>query len=239
MASPRHPRRPAMRARRPVAARPVVARPVLTRPVVVAALTAVVAVSLAGCLTGERPSFLDDQPVSAETGNEAIDAVLERLDAATLAEFTAEYDILTKLGNQTSVASVVHAPVGRRSVTIDDVRFIEGSGQPATCDLATGECRASIDDASISDIGVTHRFYADDFARRLRVDANRRIGEPVAYTITAAGLPALCVDVPVSGGTKVYCAIEAGPLALYDGNDVNIALSHYTDVPDESAFQTS
>lgn len=198
-----------------------------------------ISVALAGCITGQRPSFLEDQPVSAETGDESIDDVLERLDRASLAEFTADYDILTKLGNRSSTATVVQAPVGRRSVTINDIRFVEGTGQPATCDLSTGECQASIDDAYVSDVGITHRFYAEDFARRLRVDANRRIGEPVAYTITAAGLPALCVDVPVSGGTKVYCAIEAGPLALYDGNDVNIALTRFTDVPDESAFETS
>ncbi len=195
--------------------------------------------SLAGCITGQRPSFLEDQPVNAETGSDAIDDVLARLDSVALAEFTADYDILTKLGNRTSTAQVVQASPDRRSVTIDDLRFIEGDPQPATCDLTSGECQASIDDARISDIGVTHRFYAEDFARRLRVDANRRIGEPVAYTITAAGLPALCVDVPVSGGTKVYCAIEAGPLALYDGNDVNIALTRYSDVHDETAFETN
>lgn len=196
------------------------------------------AIALAGCITGQRPSFLDDQPVATETGNEPIDDVLERLDSVGLAEFTADYEILTKLGNRTSTARVVHAPTDRWSVTINDVRFIDGSVQAATCDLASAECQASIDDARISDIGVTHRFYAADFARRLRVDANRRIGEPVAYSITAAGLPALCVDVPVSGGVKVYCAIEAGPLALYDGNDVNIALTNYSDVPDETAFET-
>jgi hypothetical protein len=228
MATPRHTPRRYSRAHRPNA-----------RRLSLLVLGLLFALPLAGCITGQRPSFPDDQPISTETGNEAIDAVLERLDSVALAEFTADYEILTKLGNRTSTATVVQAPTGRRSITINDVRFIDGSVQPATCDLATGECQATIDDARISDVGVTHRFYAEDFARRLRVDANRRIGEPVAYSITAAGLPALCVDVPVSGGTKAYCAIEAGPLALYDGNDVNIALTRYSDVPDESAFETS
>lgn len=194
---------------------------------------------LTGCITGKRPSFEDDQPVAGGTGNEAIDDVLDRLDSAALAEFTAGYDIFTKLGSTITTATVVQAPPGRRSVTVDQIRFIDDDRQDATCDLATGECQASIDDARISDIGITHRFYAEDFARRLRVDANRRIGEPVAYSITAGDQQALCVDVPVSGGTKVYCAIESGVLALYDGNDVNIELVTYSDVPDELAFETS
>ena len=112
-------------------------------------------------------------------------------------------------------------------------------GQVATCDMATGECEARINDARISDVGITHRFYAEDFARRLRVDANRRIGEPVAHSITAGGQQALCVDVPVSGGTKVYCALDSGPLALYEGNDVDIALTSYSTIPDESTFETN
>jgi hypothetical protein len=194
--------------------------------------------TLSGCITGDRPSFEDDQPADGGTGNAAIDDVLDRLDSAALADFTADYDIFTKLGSTTTAATVVQAPPGRRSVTVGQIRFIEDDRQDATCDLSTAECQASIDDARISDVGITHRFYAEDFARRLRVDANRRIGEPVAYSVTAGAEQALCVDVPVSGGTKVYCAIESGILALYDGNDVNIELVGYTDIPDESAFET-
>ena len=204
-------------------------------PLLVAMLLGLV---LAGCVTGERPSFENDQPVDGGTGNEAIDDVLDRLDSAALAEFTADYEILTKLGSTMTAATVVQAPPGRRSVTVGQIRFIEDERQDATCDISTAECQASIDDARISDVGITHRFYAQDFARRLRVDANRRIGEPVAYSITAGTEQALCVDVPVSGGTKVYCAIESGVLALYDGNDVNIELVRYSDLPDESAFET-
>ena len=48
----------------------------------------------------------------------------------------------------------------------------------------------------------------------------------------------MCADVPVSGGTKVYCALDAGPLARYDGNDVLIELIAYDETPDESLFAT-
>jgi hypothetical protein len=42
----------------------------------------------------------------------------------------------------------------------------------------------------------------------------------------------------VSGGTKVYCALDAGPLARYDGNDVVIELVTLSATPDESKFTT-
>jgi hypothetical protein len=194
--------------------------------------------ALTACATGARPFFDGEQPARAETGNEAIDAVLERLDRASLAEMTADYEIVTRLGDTTSTATVVQQPPTRRSVTVGSVRFLYDQGPIATCDLTTGECEASINDARISDVGITHRFYAEDFARRLRVDANRRIGEPLASTTNIAGMPAQCVDVPVSGGTKTYCALDAGPLARYNGNDTQIELVSYIAAADESAFET-
>jgi hypothetical protein len=196
----------------------------------------VLAFVLGACVTGTRPFFDGEQPARAETGNEAIDAVLERLDRATLAEMSADYTIVTRLGGTTSSATVVQQPPSRRSVTVGDVRFLYDDGPVATCDLATGECEASINDARISDVGITHRFYAGAFARRLRVDANRSIGEPVGSTTDIAGMAARCVDVPVSGGTKTYCALDAGPLARYDGNDVQIELVAYVDHAEPAAF---
>jgi len=201
-------------------------------------LPLLLALALTACATGARPFFDGDQPARAETGDEAIDAVLERLDRATLTEMTADYEILTRLGGTSSAATVVQQPPDRRSITVGDIRFIYDGGPIATCDLTTVECEASINDARISDVGITHRFYAEDFARRLRVDANRRIGDPVPSTTSIAGMPAQCVGVPVSGGTKTYCALDTGPLARYDGNDVQIELVAYADTADESAFDT-
>ena len=65
----------------------------------------------------------------------------------------------------------------------------------------------------MSDVSVTHEFYGKSFAQRLRVDASRRVGEPTGYTITQADQQALCVDVPVTGGTVTYCALDNGVLA--------------------------
>lgn len=194
---------------------------------------------LTGCLTGQRPSFENEDPLDIESGDEAVDAILERLDAVAPTQFTAQYEILTRLGSLDSTATVVQADNSRRSITINDVRFIDSSETVATCNLITGECEATLNDARVSDLLLSHEFYAKNFARRLRVDANRRVGDTNGYTITQAGQQVQCVDVPVTGGTVTYCALDSGPLARYDGNDLFIQMTSITDVPDESKFDTN
>lgn len=207
------------------------------RPLTV--LVAAALLALSACATGPRPSFDDDQPSRQSTGDEAIDAVLERLDMVRLEQFTAAYTILTRLGGKESTARVVQSDDSRRSITINDVRFLDGSGTVATCDLATAECEATINDARVSDVQITHDFYGSSFARRLRVDAGRRLGESTGYPIEIAGSTGVCADVTVSGGTKVYCALDSGPLARYDGNDLAIELVDVSSTPDEASFSTS
>jgi hypothetical protein len=202
-------------------------------------VTLVTAALLGACATGPRPSFDADEPVLGPTGDPAVDAVLERLDAVGREAFTADYEILTRLGGRESTATVVHAGDGRRSITVNDIRFIDGTGANATCQLATGTCEALINDARVSDVQLTHDFYGPSMARRLRVDAGRSIGDVQGYEITQADQQALCVDVPVTGGTKVYCALESGVLARYDGADLFIELTRADPIPDESAFATS
>jgi len=203
------------------------------------AVAVLAALTLAACATGPRPSFDADEPAQQATGDPAIDAVLERLDRVGIEQFTADYTILTRLGAKESTATVVQADNSRRSITINAVRFIDGSGTVATCNLATAECEAVINDARVSDVQVTHDFYGSSFARRLRVDAARSLSPARGYTETIGGLPATCADVPVSGGTKVYCALDDGPLARYDGNDVLIELVALNPTPDETKFTTS
>jgi hypothetical protein len=204
----------------------------------VAASTVAATLILAGCGTGLRPSFDADEPAQTATGDPAVDAVLDRLDRVGIARFTADYTILTRLGGAQSTASVVQAEDSRSSVTVNDIRFIDGS-TVATCNLTTDECEAIINDARVSDLQLTHDFYGDSFARRLRVDAARSLAPATGYADTIGGLPATCADVAVSGGTKVYCAIDAGVLARYDGADLRIDLVGFSDVPDETKFATS
>jgi len=221
MASPRHPRTVGVHTVRSLA------------------ITVVATLALAACATGPRPSFDADEPTQTATGDPAIDAVLERLDRVGLEQFTAAYTILTRLGGKESTATVVQADNSRRSITINAVRFLDGSGTVATCNLTTAECEAVINDARVSDIQITHDFYGSSFARRLRVDAGRSLAPARGYTESIGGQPATCADVPVSGGTKIYCALDSGPLARYDGNDVVITLVALDPTPDESKFATS
>lgn len=210
--------------------------PHVTRLVLIAVGAAVL---LAGCFTGQRPSFNDEQPSTDSTGNADIDAVLERLDSVSGAVFSADYSILTKLGNVSSTARVVQTRPDRRSITINNVRFLYDDAAVATCDLTTAECEATINDARVSDVSLSHEFYGQSFAQRLRVDANRRVADPAGYTITQAGQQALCVDVPITGGTVTYCALDNGALARYDGADLFIEMTTFSPIPDEAAYETS
>lgn len=196
------------------------------------------ALVLGSCATGLRPSFDPDEPAQTATGDPAIDAVLERLDRVDVGQFTADYSILTRLGSKQSTATVVQAETLGRSITINDIRFLDGFGSVATCNLATAECEQVLNDARVSDVQITHDFYGSSIARRLRVDAGRSLAPARGHTETIAGQWATCADVAVSGGTKVYCALDTGPLARYDGNDVVIELVAVSPSPDESKFDT-
>ena len=68
---------------------------------------------------------------------------------------------------------------------------------------------------------MTHQFYGEASARRLRADATQRIGATAPSAATIAGLPATCVAVPVSAdGAATYCVLENGVLARMDNGDV-------------------
>ena len=188
------------------------------------------------CFTGDRPSF--GCSGGDLTGREEIDDVLVRLDCVAPAVFTAEYSVLTRLGDITSQAQVVQAPGGRRSITINDVRYLYDAGRTATCDLVSDTCEAVINEARTSDVFLSSEFYAKSMASRLRVDADRRVGDPIASERTLAGEPALCVEVPVTGGSKTYCALESGAIALFDANDLLIELTSYSPTPDEAALDS-
>ena len=213
----------------------------MSTPRRISLLVVVVAASLiaSACATGQRPSFDAQEPTLTPTGDAAVDAVLEQLDRVAIAEFTAGYEILTRFGDLESTATVVQADNSRRSVTVNEIRFLNGTGTAATCDLVADECEARINDARISDVSVTHDFYGSSFARRLRVDEARAIAPATPSNETIAGQPAVCASVPVSGGTVTYCAAIDGPLARYDGADLAIELTAWSDEADETKFATN
>lgn len=195
--------------------------------------------TLTGCFTGKRPSPADDPfPPGATSGNAAIDQVLAELDQANDGPYTAEYTVLTKYGNTSRPATVaVDGP--RRSVTIGDVRFLTTGDTAQTCVLNTTQpCSSTIDPARVSDTQITPSFFAADAAKRLRRDATSMIAPPLPHSEDIAGQTANCVDVPLPGGTSVFCALSAGPLARQDDAAVSIDLRTFTTTVDEAAFAT-
>lgn len=200
------------------------------------ALLAIAASTLTSCFTGERPSFEDDDEPEIETistGDADIDQVLRGLSLADRAEFDAAYEIETRFGGLMSTAEVSRRDDGGLSVTVErsgvTTEFtVDAEGRRQTCNMVTGECESSLNDARISDVAVPHSFYGPSFANRLRVSADRRIGQSSAYVEQIAGQEARCVDVTVAGGTETFCTLDGGPLARFVGNDVAIELTRYS-----------
>jgi hypothetical protein len=195
---------------------------------------------LSGCFTGKRPSLTTEPfATGSSSGDPSIDEVLTGLDAINGGPYTATYTVLTKFGNTTRPA-VVALTAARRSVTVGDVRFITTGDTSQTCIVgSTDPCSSGIDPARISDTQITPDFYAADAAKRLRRNAVARIGTPVLHTDQIGGQLATCVDVPVPGGTSVFCVLPGGPLARLDDGSVSINLTQYAPSIDESMFTTT
>jgi hypothetical protein len=207
-----------------------------TVAVVLAAGVGAGALLLTSCVTGERPSFVDDADASGTpVGDVPIDSVLGPLESSAPPPFTAEYTITNNSSATTSIATVA-VDVDRRSITISNIRFLIEGSRTGTCNVESGDCSNSIDDARVSDIQVTHQFYGAATARRLRSDARQRIAATTPSTATIAGLAANCVSVPLADGTPVYCVLGNGLLARMDNADVDIELTSFRDGVDEAAF---
>ncbi len=204
------------------------------------AVAAVLVATLSSCFTGERPRFEDDEQTFVSTGSEAVDTVLLRLESVDGSRFTASYQIDTRFGTLRSTAEVTQTSSRQRSITVQNeavhIRFTDDGDDERTCDVISEECETGLNDARISNTQLSHRFYAPSFAQRLRVSADRRIGDPVPSSTSVAGQPAVCVDVPVTGGTETYCALESGALARFIGADVEIELTSYSPEPDDALF---
>jgi hypothetical protein len=207
-----------------------------TGSVVLAGIVMAAALLLTSCVTGERPSLVGDESApGTPVGDSPIDAVLGRLDNLTNQPFTAVYTILTKATGGTSNATVA-VDVDRRSITISNIRFLIEGSRTGTCNVETGRCSNSIDDARVSDIQVTHQFYSEATARRLRAEATQRIDATAPSAATIAGVAATCVSVPLSAGSPIYCVLENGLLARMDNGDVSIELTAFRDGVDDRDF---
>jgi len=203
------------------------------RAVVATAAVAMLGALATGCITGERPE-LETVPIVDDA---AASVVLERLERADSIRFTATYDVIPTTTGETTEA-IVRQVDGRRRITFGDIDYLSDVASSRTCRLSDGECVDGLDDALISDLNITHRFWSDGIAARLTVDAARRVGFSEGHTETIAGRPAACADVPVLGGEVVYCALDAGVLARYFNADATIELTSFSNDVDTAALES-
>ncbi len=196
------------------------------------------ALVLAGCFTGKRPHFEEEEPPRSTTasGDANIDAVLRRLDASDQSTFTARLDVLTRFGPVETSVVISQAGPDRRSVTIGDVRYLRDGGDTSTCDLTTGECSDGTDESRTSNLQLNSESFGFGAAARLRQLARQKISSSTPSTMTLADQPATCVEVPVSGGVVKYCALDSGVLALLDDAAHAVTLVSYSPAVDESVF---
>jgi hypothetical protein len=144
--------------------------------------------------------------------------------------------VLVKFGNTTTTA-VVSLDAGNRNVIVGNVRYLDTAAVVATCTVDLSQaCVDGLDPARISDTLLTIDFYAADTAKRLRRDAQAALAPAVARTATIAGKDATCADVPLAGGTAVYCVLDNGMLALLDDGDVRVTLTLTVDEIDPTQF---
>ncbi len=200
----------------------------------VATLVITCAAVLSACATGERPTLvapptLPNDPVAA--------AVVERLGRGESATFTATYEI-TPTSTGTATAATVVQSGDRRRTVIGTVEYLRNGSTTRTCFSGDVECTTGFDETRISNLNITHEFWGRSAAARLSLEAGRSIGATTGRTETIAGVSATCADVVVpaqqGAGTLVYCAIDAGLLARYNGADVRIELTSFSPAADES-----
>ncbi len=194
---------------------------------------------LAGCAVGERPTL--EQPTEFDDG--AAEPVAELLDRAGTARFDATYRITPTSAVESTDARVTRTP-DRARIEIGDVVFETEGGTTTTC--TDGNCDEFANDARISDLGITHNFWGPAFRQRLLTDSSRRVGPTTGSFTQIAGRPATCVTIQVPSsldavGSVVYCALDDGVLARYQGADVSIELTSITtdDAANDATDQTT
>ena len=188
---------------------------------------------LTACAIGPRPTLVDEPTVSDTVAQ----AVLDRLERASSATFTADYEITPSLTGQPTHATVMQLGAQQR-VTIGDVEFFTDGTVSRTCSVGGTDCVDTIDEARISNLSVTSKFWGPSVMSKLELDSARSVDASTGRTDTIADRPATCADVKVPSidgvGSVTYCAVDDGVLARYFGADVTIELKSFVPSVDES-----
>lgn len=189
-------------------------------------------VSVSGCALGERPTL----EAAAVVTDPATQTVVDRLDRSPVVDFTATYAITPSSAADSTIATV-SSDDGVTTTQIGDVVFTtDPAGNTTTCRTGGVECTDGADDARVSNLGITHRFWSSSARQRLVTDAARRIGTSTGTTDTIGGQAAVCVAIKLPSsieavGTVSYCALEQGILARYIGADGTIELTSFDVAP--------
>lgn len=189
-------------------------------------VVAVISVVATACATGPRPTLVDVPTVTDTVAQ----AVLDRLDRADGATFTADYEITPSITGQPTHATVLQSG-GQQRVTIGDVDYYSDGTSSRTCTVGGIDCVDSIDEARISNLNITSQFWGASSASKLEVDSARAVDASQGRIDTIASRQATCADVvvPAAGGVAsvTYCAVDDGILARYFGADVSIELTSF------------
>jgi len=206
------------------------------RPCLVGLAALAALLVLGGCFTGKRPTFVErsDEP----TGDTAVDQIVERLELPADGSYTATYDIIAKYGGAPFAATVARDDT-RTSVTIGDVRYLQGPDGTQTCTVSTGACASGINEAAISNTGVLHTFSKAAAADRLRREASTMTVPGEAFEATIGDQQADCVKVTGAGGPTQFCVLDSGLLASQDVAEVNISLTTLSPTVNEALFTPS
>jgi hypothetical protein len=193
----------------------------------------VVCLLLTACATGPRPTLVDEPVVTDQVAQ----AVLDRLERAAGVTFTADYEITPSLTGQPTHATVMQSGAQQR-ITIGEVDYFTDGTVSRTCAVGGTDCVDAIDDARISNLNVTSKFWGSSSASKLQLDAARSVDASTGRTDTIASRPATCADVHVPSidgvGSVTYCAVDDGVLARYFGADVSIELTAFAPSVDPS-----
>lgn len=185
-----------------------------------------------GCAVGPRPTLAED----SSTGYPDVDDMLDRLGQLSAAQYSADYAVLLRFGDITTEVSASQSDGDRRSLTIGDVRYVVHGSITKTCTVSTGACVGEIDAARVSDVQMTPDFFGTSLIARIRLDASRASSEPTATTEVVQGVPAVCVAIPVGGGSTTYCVFENGVLARLDAPDLVATMTGYSPEADETLY---
>jgi hypothetical protein len=195
---------------------------------------ATISVVATACATGPRPTLVDVPTVTDTVAQ----AVLDRLERADGATFTADYEITPSITGQPTHATVLQSG-GEQRVTIGDVEYYSNGTSSRTCTVGGTDCVDSIDEARISNLNVTSQFWGSSSASKLQVDSANAVDASQGRIDTIASRQATCADVFVAApsdvggvGSVTYCAVDDGILARYFGADVSIELTSFAPTVD-------